>query len=140
MVGSTVIPCYRYRDAAKMIGWLCDVVGFRRHATHLDEEGGVAHAQLVRGDGMIMLGSSRDDAFGDFTSSAYVVVADPDAVHTRAVVAGAARRFSPPHQRLCAAKRTAWRTRRGVSRSRGRDVGRGLLRSMARGVMTSRRF
>ncbi len=98
MVGSTVIPCYRYRDAAKMIGWLCDVVGFRRHATHLDEEGGVAHAQLVRGDGMIMLGSSRDDAFGDFTSSAYVVVADPDAVHTRAVVAGAASVYAPRNE------------------------------------------
>ena len=49
---------------------------------------------------MIMLGSARDDEFGKLqkppadvggvvTQSAYVIVADPDAHHARAVAAGA---------------------------------------------------
>ena len=32
MTGSTVIPCLRYRDAKRMIGWLCDAFGFRAQA------------------------------------------------------------------------------------------------------------
>lgn len=28
---AAVIPCLRYRDAHKAIGWLCDVFGFERH-------------------------------------------------------------------------------------------------------------
>jgi uncharacterized glyoxalase superfamily protein PhnB len=51
---STVIPCLRYRDAPRMLEWLCEVVGFARHA------------DLTLGAGMIMLGSARDgdDPFG----------------------------------------------------------------------------
>ena len=29
MTGSRVIPCLRYRDPKRMIGWLCDAFGFR---------------------------------------------------------------------------------------------------------------
>lgn len=98
-MSSTIIPCLRYRDAPAMIDWLCTAFGFARSAVYPDDAGGIAHAQLTLGGGMIMLGSARDDAFGALqspphtlggtTQSAYVVVADADAVLATAIAAGA---------------------------------------------------
>ena len=98
MTGS-IIPTMRYNDAIHMIDWLCATFGFVRHLVVDDEAGGVAHAQLVLGDGMIMLGSARDDAFGALqtppdrghpvSQSAYIVVADADALYRSAIGAGA---------------------------------------------------
>lgn len=102
---SAVIPCLRYRDAPAAIDWLCRAFGFRRHAVHEDGQGGIAHAQLVFGGGMIMLGSLRkapaadgewgarirqpDEIGGAETQSPYVVVPDADAAYRRAKEAGA---------------------------------------------------
>ena len=97
---SAAIACLRYRDAPAAIDWLCRVFGFERHLVVPDDAGGIAHAQLVLGGGMIMLGSARtndygllmklpDEVGGAQTQSSYLVVADPDAVHARAVAAGA---------------------------------------------------
>lgn len=82
-----------------MIDWLCRAFGFARHQVHEDGAGGIAHAQLTLGRGMIMLGSARDDAFGalqstpallgGITQSPYLVVADADAVLATALAAGA---------------------------------------------------
>ncbi|MEX1828238.1 VOC family protein [Luteibacter sp. CQ10] len=60
---STVIPCLRYRDALGAIDFLCKAFGFERHAVYVNENDGrlVDHAQLTYGDGMVMLGSVRDD-------------------------------------------------------------------------------
>src|SRR5215813_7701653 len=69
MTGSRVIPCLRYRDAKRMIGWLCDAFGFRAQAVYEDGSDGIAHAQLTLGDGMIMLGSLRDDRFNQVQST-----------------------------------------------------------------------
>ena len=87
-MGSTVISAMRYRDPHKMIDWQCDTFGFTRKAVHDDGNGGVAHAELTLGDGMIMLGSARDDDFAKVqkpavanhlvTQSAYIVVPDAD--------------------------------------------------------------
>ena len=54
---STIIPCLRYRDAHAAIDWLCEAFGFRKHAVYADGDV-VHHAQLVFGNGMIMLGSA----------------------------------------------------------------------------------
>jgi len=96
----TVIPTMRYRDAPAAIDWLCRAFGFERHLVVPDAAGGIAHAQLSFGNGMIMLGSVRDDDYGRLvrqpaeaggdTMSAYVVVADCDAHYARAKAAGAA--------------------------------------------------
>jgi uncharacterized glyoxalase superfamily protein PhnB len=96
---ATIVPTMRYRDAKRMIAWLGEAFGFVPHAVYEDEAGGIAHAQLTLGNGMIMLGSARDDVFGRLqrapadlggtTQSAYVIVPDADAVHTSAVAAGA---------------------------------------------------
>ena len=62
--GSTIIPCLRYRDAHAAIDWLCKAFGFTRQAVYDDDQGGVAHAQLTYGNGMLMLGSVNDNEFG----------------------------------------------------------------------------
>jgi len=95
-----IIPTLRYHDAPAAIEWLCKAFGFAKHLVVPGEGGGIAHAQLTLGDGMIMLGSARDDEFGRLqkpprdvggvgTQSPYVVVPDADAHHARAVAAGA---------------------------------------------------
>ena len=96
----TIIPTLRYRDAAAAVEWLCRAFGFEKHTVYPSDGGTIAHAQLTFGNGMIMLGSARDDEFGKLqkppsdvggvgTQSAYVIVADADAHHARAVAAGA---------------------------------------------------
>jgi len=96
---SAVIPTMRYRDAGQMIDWLCAAFGFERRMVIDDGSGGIAHAELTFDDGMIMLGSVRDDDFGKLqstpavlggtTQSPYIVVADADAAYARAKAAGA---------------------------------------------------
>ena len=95
-----IIPTLRYQDAPAAIEWLCRAFGFERHFVVPGENGTIAHAQLTFGNGMIMVGSARDDEFGRLqktpaqvggvgTQSPYVIVADVDAHHARAVAAGA---------------------------------------------------
>lgn len=97
---TTVIPCLRYRNAHAAIAWLCRAFGFETRALHDDEDGGVAHAQLGFGNGMIMLSSVRDNDFGRnmvqpdqvdgrATQSTYLVVADCKAHYQQAKAAGA---------------------------------------------------
>ena len=97
---SSVIPALRYRNAPAAIEWLCGVIGFSRHAVYEGENGTIGHAELALNGGMIMLGSAKDDEHshrfkspdeldGVETRSVYIVVPDADAVHARAVAAGA---------------------------------------------------
>ena len=103
---STLIPTIRYRDAAAAIEWLCRAFGFERHRVIPGKDGAIDHAQLVFGNGMVMLGSARDDDFGviqrpltdsggPVSQSPYVIVSDVDAHHSRALAAGA-RIVMPP--------------------------------------------
>lgn len=98
----SVIPCLRYRNAPRAIEWLCTAFGFEQHAVHSNPDGTIAHAQLTFGNGMVMLGSvsgkvsewSRlikqpDEIGGAETQSAYLIVADADAVYAKARAAGA---------------------------------------------------
>ncbi|MDB5405329.1 MAG: glyoxalase/Bleomycin resistance/Dioxygenase superfamily protein [Rhodospirillales bacterium] len=98
---ATIIPAMHYRDAPAAIEFLCAAFGFERHLVVPGENGTIAHAQLRFGNGMIMLGSARDDEFGvlltspdqtggKVTQTVYVVVADADAHFARARAAGAA--------------------------------------------------
>ena len=96
----TIIPAARYADAAKAIDWLCEAFGFERLMVVEGEDGSILHAQLVFGNGMFMLGSVRDDEYGRTqrtpaelgglgSQGVYVIVADLEAHHARAVAAGA---------------------------------------------------
>ena len=94
-----IIPGMRYRDAPAAIEWLCNAFGFSRNLVVPGPGDTIAHAQLVLGDGMIMLGSVADDDYGQMvktpqeaggnTQSAYVVVDEIDAHYQRAMAAGA---------------------------------------------------
>ncbi|RYX89085.1 MAG: glyoxalase [Comamonadaceae bacterium] len=100
-IRTTTVSCMRYRDAPAAIDWLCRIFGFERHLVVEGEAGRIAHAQLTRGSGMIMLGSSTNgSAYGELmrlpgevggfsTQSVYLVVPDPDAVYARANAGGA---------------------------------------------------
>ncbi len=95
----TIIPTLRYYDAPTMIAWLIEAFGFEQHVVHAAPDGTIAHAQLTFGNGMIMLGQARDDSYGKLcrtprdlggtTQGPYIVIADADAHHARAVAAGA---------------------------------------------------
>ena len=105
---ATIIPSLRYRDAPAAIEWLCEAFGFEKHLVVPGEGGTIDHAQLVFGNGMIMLGSARDDPErprtppdapdGPGPKSAYLIVADADAHHARAVAAGARVVMAPEDQ------------------------------------------
>jgi uncharacterized glyoxalase superfamily protein PhnB len=98
---ATIIPCLRYRNAPAAIEWLCAVFGFEKQAVYPNADGTIAHAQLTFGNGMIMLGSVRqesawgelikqpDEIGGAETQSAYVVVANADLICDKAKAAGA---------------------------------------------------
>ena len=96
-----MIPSFRYKDAPKAIVWLCRAFGFEKQLVVPGEGETIAHAQLVFGHGMIMLGSASthgggyDDLVstpaeaGTNTQSAYVVVEDADTHYASAKAAGA---------------------------------------------------
>ena len=95
---ATLIPALRYRDAKAAIGYLCDVLGFEKHAVYEGEDGKVMHAELSFGNGMIMVGPVAPTEFGENmrqpdeigmkeTQAPYLVVADADVVHRRAKAA-----------------------------------------------------
>lgn len=97
---ATVIPTMRYNDAAGAIEWLCKAFGFEEHLVVPGEGDAIIHAQLVFGNGMVMLGSARDSEFGNLqkppsvlggavSQSPYIIVEDPDEHYARAVAAGA---------------------------------------------------
>lgn len=95
-----LIPGLRYRDGQAAISFLRDAFGFAEQLVIPGPDGTVAHAQLVLEGSMIMLGSSPSaeldqviaapaQAGGRATAMIYIRVSDPDAVHARAVAAGA---------------------------------------------------
>jgi uncharacterized glyoxalase superfamily protein PhnB len=96
-VSRTLYPALRYADAKAAISWLEEAFGFRRHAVYENEDGSIAHAELLFGDGMIMLGSDREDDLGlrsraaaqSVAQSVYAYVEDVDAHFRRASAAGA---------------------------------------------------
>ncbi|MET9220833.1 VOC family protein [Streptomyces sp. NPDC003300] len=90
-----VWPTLRARDARGLIRFLVDAFGFEETAVY-GEGDTVAHAELAWPEGGgIMLGSVREDPDGTWAKrppgsfGAYVVTADPDALHARAKAAGA---------------------------------------------------
>ncbi len=89
-----VWPTLRARDARGLIRFLVDAFGFEETAVY-GEGDTVHHAQLSwPPGGGIMLGSARDTPDDPWpvqpgTVGCYVVTDDPDALHARAVAAGA---------------------------------------------------
>jgi uncharacterized glyoxalase superfamily protein PhnB len=97
MTEPRIYPCLRYLDAPAAIAWLGRAFGFEELMVVPGETAGtVAHAELRMGSCVVMLGSARDDAYGQsprtlggVTQTVYMAVGDPDALHARAAAAGA---------------------------------------------------
>ncbi len=98
--GSVIIPTLRYKDAPAAIEWLCKAFGFEKHLVVPGENGTIAHAQLSFGNAMIMLGSEKDNEYGQLlrtpkdldgfnTQSPYIVVEGVDEHYQGAIAAGA---------------------------------------------------
>ncbi|WP_225802272.1 VOC family protein [Streptomyces sp. NK15101] len=89
-----ICPALRYEDAKAAIKQLTEGFGFTEHAVYEGEDGRVLHAELVCGNGMVMLGSKGsgtgfDKLMGDGGPTAvYVRVDDVDEHHARAVAQG----------------------------------------------------
>lgn len=97
---SNVIPTMRYHDASAAIEWLCKAFGFEKCLVVPGENGTIVHAQLVFGNGMIMLSSTQQnevdrlvrpprDLGGVGSQSPYIIVEDADEHYRQAVAAGA---------------------------------------------------
>ena len=95
-----IIPALRYRNAPAAVEWLCRSFGFARHLVVPDGCGGIAHAQLTLGNGMVMLGSARDGGehdgllktpvdVGANTQAPYIFVSDIDDHYRQARRGGA---------------------------------------------------
>jgi uncharacterized glyoxalase superfamily protein PhnB len=94
----SIYPFLQYADAPAAIAWLEKAFGFRTVMSHPDGKGGIAHAELQLGHGMVMLGSRQPDGpfalrtpkdAGCTTQGVYLVIGDADALFAQAKAAGA---------------------------------------------------
>lgn len=99
-MSSTVVPCLRYRDAPAVIDWLCSNLDFEKRLIVPGKNGGVSHAELTLGDGMVMIGSQADHEYGQLlttpdktgglqTQTIWIRVQDADELYARVVDSGA---------------------------------------------------
>jgi uncharacterized glyoxalase superfamily protein PhnB len=102
-MSSRIIPTLRYADAKAAIEWLSACFGFESRLEVPNEDGSVAHAELVLGDGMVMIGQAHDGHLEQtlarpgepVTASAYLILDDPDACFAKAMERGAAAIMAP---------------------------------------------
>jgi uncharacterized glyoxalase superfamily protein PhnB len=90
----TTYPVLRYRDARAAIEWLDRAFAFAAKEVHEGDDGTIVHAELADEDGgIVMIGSEVEGANDDGERAGrgwlYVAVGDADALHERAVGAGA---------------------------------------------------
>ena len=87
-----IFPVIRYRDGHAAIDWLVRTFGFEKQAVFDSPDGGVAHAQLRFGPGVLSLSSARhtraDNPWSGVRQGIYVRVKEVDAHHDRARAAG----------------------------------------------------
>lgn len=96
---ATVVPILVYADVAKAVDWLCEAFGFVERL-RVEHGGVVMHAQLVVGDGALMLGRQgaeyRAPRAGEVSQYVHVTVEDVDK-HFEHAKARGARIISRPH-------------------------------------------
>jgi PhnB protein len=98
-----VTPYLYYKDSAAALDFLTRVFGFTEKVRMPDDSGGVAHAEIEFGDGVVMFGTPREDyknpqELGGATQLVYVYVDDVDAHFERAQAAGTEIREEPADQ------------------------------------------
>ncbi|MFJ8080302.1 VOC family protein [Streptomyces sp. NPDC096205] len=102
--GPSIFPTVLYADAKAAIQQLTEGLGFTELSLYESEDGTVMHAELVQGNGAVMIGSKgRGGVFdgamkGAGPAGVYVVVDDVDAHHRRAVDHGVEILMPPTDQ------------------------------------------
>ncbi|TPQ19582.1 VOC family protein [Streptomyces sporangiiformans] len=100
----SIYPTLLYADAKAAIRQLTEAFGFSEASVYEGEDGLVLHAELVQGNGAVMLGSrGRGGRFDEAMKGAgpagvYIVVDDVDAHHQQAVDHGAEILMAPTDQ------------------------------------------
>jgi uncharacterized glyoxalase superfamily protein PhnB len=98
--GATVVPLLIYNDVGTALDWLCGAFGFSERLRAAGRDGIVGHAQLLVGDGAIMLGREvseyRVPRPGEVHQYVIVHIADVQRHYERAKEFGA-RIVEPPH-------------------------------------------
>jgi uncharacterized glyoxalase superfamily protein PhnB len=91
-----VVPYLLYADAGAAMDWLIKVFGFTERARDVRDDGTVRHAELLTGDGGVIMLGSPGAAFrgpaklGEVTQLVCVTIPDLPAHRDRARAAGAA--------------------------------------------------
>jgi uncharacterized glyoxalase superfamily protein PhnB len=103
MTLSPVIPTLRYRNGSAAIAFLVEGLGFRLIARYPESGEPVDHAVLVRGDGVVMVGSASaaELELPVGGSPVYLVVPSDDEVdrlYQRAVDSGATPVIAPRNE------------------------------------------
>ncbi|HVF62372.1 MAG TPA: VOC family protein [Casimicrobiaceae bacterium] len=60
----TVVPMLAYRDGAAALDWLASAFGFVERSRFIDEQGRLAHGEMVVSEGLIMLATPTPDYEG----------------------------------------------------------------------------
>ncbi|MFF0205081.1 VOC family protein [Streptomyces sp. NPDC005017] len=100
----SIYPTVLYADARAAIRQLTEGLGFSELSVYESEDGSVLHAELLQGNGAVMVGSKGtggvfDTAMRDAgAAGVYVVVDDVDAHHRRAVDHGVEILMPPTDQ------------------------------------------
>jgi len=89
-----ITPYLLYQDVAGAIGWLTTAFGFQESMRIPGPDGKIAHAEMRKADGLIMMGCPgpeyrNPERLGHVTQHLYVYVDDVDAHFERARMAGA---------------------------------------------------
>ncbi|MEM1151122.1 MAG: VOC family protein [Pseudomonadota bacterium] len=101
MATPSIVPYLSYKNGAAAIDFLVAAFGFAVNIRADAEDGSVEHAELVYGDGVVLMGTA-DLPTG--SPGIYVVVDDVDAHYTNAIKQGAHLVYPPED--------TEWGTRR----------------------------
>jgi uncharacterized glyoxalase superfamily protein PhnB len=99
---TSLVPYLTFRDGEASLRFLTDVLGFEVVTEQRGEDGTVVHAELRRGDALVMGGAG--DAAPGAAPGLYLVVDDVDGLFAAAVDSGAAVGYAPED--------TEWGTRR----------------------------
>jgi len=90
----SIYPSLRYHDARAAIDFLTEAFGFTEKEVHAGADGVIGHAELSGFGGIVMLGTEPvggDPRWGAHAGQGwlYISTEDPDALHDRALAAGA---------------------------------------------------
>lgn len=108
----TIFPVLRYTDAPAAIEWLCRAFLFEKQVAYPAPDGGIAHAEIRYGAGVVGLSSAtppvESNPWSAVRQGVYVRIDDVDAHHERARSQGARIAISPYDTDYGSREYSAW--------------------------------